>query len=289
LCKRVTIRDAAQKSIMCMLSRKYKKIYYACLSLITFVLLLHNLHNFQDFSFSSLKTSWGKKGSFCFLSSSDPSGRGPLCGGTSDMAPTWGVLLTMCFQRDSVESTEQHKALYETVIKKWLSGTELPIFVIETSGYQLNFRHKRLWYFTFDDAQRKTVGSSSILEANALDRAVRELKELPEARDITHILKVTGRYFLEGVEEQLSRHAVLCSPVLLLQTHRKEDIKWQNSEYYGIRKDALDLLAHRVLQNGQAMEQSLFTLSTLLGYTFLGPGFTNSQPRGGDRLVINPL
>jgi hypothetical protein len=274
-----------------MLSKKIQKKYCACLSLITFVLLLHNLHNFRDFSFSSLqKRSWGKKVFFCFLSSSDPSGRRPQCGGTSDMAPAWGVLLTMCFQRDSVESTEQHKALYETVIKKWLAGTELPIFVIETSGYQLNFRHKRLWYFTFDDPQRKTVVSSTILEANALDRAVRELKELPEARDITHILKVTGRYFLEGVEEQLSRHAVLCSPVLLLQTHRNEAIKWQNSEYYGIRKDALDFLVHRVLQsNNELMEHSLFTLSTFLGYTFLGPGFTNSQPRGGDRLVINPL
>ena len=143
----------------------------------------------------------------------------------------------------------------------------------------------------FDDPQRKKVRSSSTLEANALDRAAKELKDLPEARDITYILKVTGRYFLEGVEEQFSRHAVLCSPILLVQTHRKEQINWQNSEYFGIRKDGLDLLllAHRVLQSGQHMEESLFILSNLFGYTQLGPGFTNSQPRGGDGLVINPL
>ena len=267
-----------------------KKIMLACSACLSLIAFLPLLQIFRDFRFSSWqKTSWGKKGSVCVLSSCEPSGSSPLYGGTSNKTPKWGVLLTMCFQRDTVESYEQYKALYETVIKKWLAGTELPIFVIETSGYELNFHHNRLWYFTFDDPLRKTVSSSSILEANALDRAVKELKDVPEARDITHILKVTGRYYLEGVEEQLSRHSVLCSPVLLLQKHRKEDINWQNSEYYGIRKDALDLLAHRVLQSNQLMEQSLFTLSTLLGYTFLGPGFKNSQPRGGDGKVINPL
>ena len=113
------------------------------------------------------------------------------------------------------------------------------------------------------------------------------IKTVPEARNITHILKVTGRYFL--VEEQISKHADLRSPVLFLQTHRNEDINWQNSEYFGIRKDALGLLGYRVLHSNQAMEESLFSLSNIFGYVSLEPGFPNIQPRGGDGLVIHPL
>ena len=94
---------------------------------------------------------------------------------------------------------------------------------------------------------------------------------------------------MKGIEEQISKHKVRHSPVLLLQSHRNEDIKWQNSEYFGIRKDALDLLSFRVLKNKKAVEENLFMLSTLFGCEFLGPGFTNRQPRGGDGLVINPL
>ena len=195
----------------------------------------------------------------------------------------------MCFRRDSIESEQEHETLYRGVIKKWLEGTDLPIFVIETSGFPMNISHQRLWYFTFDDPQRDLVRSSSILEANALSRAAKEINKLPEAENITHILKVTGRYFLQGVEEQISKHSGLPSPTLLLQTHRNEEIKWQNSEYFGIRKDALDLLAYTALESGTAMEESLFTLSNIFGYISLGPGFMNSQPRGGDGLVIDPL
>jgi len=123
-----------------------KKIMLACSACLSLIAFLPLLQIFRDFRFSSWqKTSWGKKGSVCVLSSCEPSGSSPLYGGTSNKTPKWGVLLTMCFQRDTVESYERYKALYETVIKKWLAGTELPIFVIETSGYELNFHHSRLW------------------------------------------------------------------------------------------------------------------------------------------------
>jgi hypothetical protein len=254
--------------------------------LLFFILLLNS---WVDSVSPRQKTSVESRSSGHLSYSSDSNCPCPRRTGISDAAPEWGVLLTMCFRRDSVKSEEEHEILYHGIIEKWLQHTDLPIFVIETSGFQLNITHERLWYFTFDDPHRKKVGSSSILEANALNRAMEEMNSLPAAANITHVLKVTGRYFLEGVEEQISKHADLRSPVLLLQTHRNEDIKWQNSEYFGIRKDALDVLSYRVLQSNKAMEENLFTLSNLFGFKFLGPGFTNSQPRGGDGLVINPL
>lgn len=278
----VLFRQSFTGAIM---NKEIKSRLLVFLPLTCFILLLNN---WVDSVSPRQKTSLESISSGHFSHISDSNCPCPRRTGILDAAPEWGVLLTMCFRRDSVKSEDEHEAVYRGIIEKWLQHTGLPIFVIETSGFQLNITHERLWYFTFDDPHRKKVGSSSILEANALNRAMEEMNSLPAA-NITHVLKVTGRYFLEGVEEQLSKHADLRSPVLLLQTHRNEDIKWQNSEYFGISLDALDLLSHRVLQSNKAMEENLFTLSNLFGFKFLGPGFTNSQPRGGDGLVINPL
>ena len=131
--------------------------------------------------------------------------------------------------------------------------------------------------------------TSSVLEARALDHAIHEMNEVKGLQHITHVLKVTGRYFLEGVEEQLGHHRDLRSSALLLQTHRDDGIKWQNSEYFGCRRDLLDILSFRVLKNKKAMEENLYELSTIVGFRILGPGFPNSQSRGGDGLIIDPL
>jgi len=58
---------------------------------------------------------------------------------------------------------------------------------------------------------------------------------------------------------------------------------------FGIRKDALDVLSSGSFGAIRWWMRVYSLWSILFGFKFLGPGFTNSQPRGGDYLVINPL
>mmetsp|Transcript_20862 Transcript_20862/g.25666 ORF Transcript_20862/g.25666 Transcript_20862/m.25666 type:complete len:110 (+) Transcript_20862:486-815(+) len=108
-----------------------------------------------------------------------------------------------------------------------------------------------------------------------------------EYGNCTHLLKVTGRYFLEGIEESIKN--LPKGKDFYVQRHYDANIKWQNSEYFGIRKELLPELTSTVLRNIQFMELSLWDLSRNHSFTIFKKGFRNEMPRGGDGLVINPL
>lgn len=202
---------------------------------------------------------------------------------------SWVVLLTMCFDRPTVESVAEHTNIYRDVLDRWLTETGIHIFVVETSGYSLNLVHPRLTYLTFDDTSRHTVTSSSVLEANALVFAAKEMQSYAAFKNASHVLKVTGRYFLEDIETKL--HLLSKKPVkaLYLQNHRNGKISWQNSEYFGIMKEALAFPALHVHHTRKSMEESLFALSKIVYSGVFGVGFRNTQARGGDGLIVNPL
>lgn len=203
--------------------------------------------------------------------------------------PSWVVLLTMCFDRPTVEARVNYANMYLSVLDRWIASTDLHIFVVESSGYSLNLTHPRLTYLTFDDPSRHTSGSSSVLEANALLFAAQAMQSYAAYKNASHVLKVTGRYFLEDVETRL--FSVSRKPVktLYLQKHRNGKISWQNSEYFGIKKEALAYPALHVHHTRKAMEESLFAFSMIVKSGLFGIGFTNTQARGGDGLIINPL
>ena len=203
--------------------------------------------------------------------------------------PRWVILLTMCFRRKSIELQLANADVYLAQLNRWLKETNFHIFVVESSGTPVNLTHPRLSFLTFDDPER-TSGSSSILEANALIFAARELENYPAYHAADYILKVTGRYYFEDLEQVLRQ--VKPSKALYLQRHRNAKIKWQNSEYFGIRKEGLQFLGHFVRQQETFMETGLYLLSDIADWDFMHPpnkGFSNKIARGGDKLIINPL
>jgi hypothetical protein len=77
--------------------------------------------------------------------------------------------------------------------------------------------------FKFD----KELPSSSQYETHSILYALNAIKDTDFYKKCSHILKVTGRYFLKDIEQHLYSE----DKDLYLQKHRIDT--WQNSEYFG--------------------------------------------------------
>ena len=66
--------------------------------------------------------------------------------------------------------------------------------------------------------------------------------------------------------------------------------KWQNTEYYGIRKELLIPMVENVIQNSNLMENNFYNFinNNKFKIITLGP-FNNNIPRGGDGIIITNL
>jgi hypothetical protein len=148
----------------------------------------------------------------------------------------WIVLLTTAVNNfnNTMQYSDYRKQLYNYQILQWLKRTNYKIVVVESSGYDfpdiVNERlHKVIFKFN------SGLASSSQYEAQSILYALNDIKNEAFYNNCTHILKVTGRYFLENIEEHLNSQPQYKD--LYLQKHRNDSIKWQNSEYYGIKKE----------------------------------------------------
>jgi len=198
----------------------------------------------------------------------------------------WIVLLTAAVSNitNTINDVEYRKYLYSKQIIQWLSKTNYTIVIVESSGYDFpNITHDRLHKITFKFD--KTMPSSSQYEANSILYAINNISSCDFYKNCTHILKVTGRYFLPDVEKHLNSKPQ--DKDLYLQKHRKDDIKWQNSEYYGIRKELFDNLLKDVKTTG-LMEHELWKFSIGKSGCHIGY-FENNIRRGGDNLLIKNL
>lgn len=202
------------------------------------------------------------------------------------MTNKWFVLLTTCVNNFDEKEISYRKTLYRKSILKWLNETNLHIVVVESSGWEFPYidSHPRLHIITFNIAEK--LSSSTKYEAISIHHALNELKELKPSfyTDCTHILKVTGRYFLEDISNKLEN---LDSDIdLYLQIHRDNNIQWQNSEYYGINKNLFIEFIESVKE--KLMENALYDFTLDHSYKTIGP-FPNNIPRGGDKLIITNL
>ena len=188
----------------------------------------------------------------------------------------WVVLLTTCVSplTHSVDEKNERKDLYITQINRWLLETTLPIFVVESSGYTFNeIKNDRLHVMTLNITDK--LPSSSQYEAKSILYAIQQMQNFPEYVNCTHILKVSGRYFLQDVETKLG--AIDKTYDLYLQKHKQPN--WRNSEYFGIRKELMGPLMESV-QN-KLMENALSAYSNNKLYVEIGP-FENNVKRGGN-------
>jgi len=129
------------------------------------------------------------------------------------------------------EVVEYRKKLYTSVINRWLTYTNFKIYVVESSNYSFNeINHERLTVFAFDG---EPLPNSSLAEKNSILYALDKLKNYDD--DYTHILKVTGKYFLDGIVNTLDN--LPDDYDLYTQQHIHHDVRMTNTEYYGIKKD----------------------------------------------------
>lgn len=205
----------------------------------------------------------------------------------------WCVLLTMCvdrFKKGNEIDMKERKELYKTQLQKWLDKTEFPIFVVESSGNGDFLKeiadknemkgNERLTCYVFDANE---VSSSSIGEVNSLRHAIERMKDDDKYNETTHVLKVTGRYFLDNFENKANE--LEQGKELYLQPHR--DTIYQNSEYFGIRKDIIDEFIEK-FDTSILMEENLHKFSLGKEYVVFEP-FENSVARGGDKIVLHKL
>jgi hypothetical protein len=108
------------------------------------------------------------------------------------------------------------------------------------------------------------------------------MKETGEYRKCKYVLKVTGKYFLEDIENKLSNAETDAdnSTCLFLQTYRDLKEKFQHSEYFGMCKNQFEEFiekneyAKNAIHDDYILENHLFNYSELHKYTTIGT-FTN--------------
>lgn len=200
----------------------------------------------------------------------------------------WIVLLTTSIKTpsNSLDDQEYRTTLYKTQIQKWLNNTTYEIVVVESSGcnsFSELESNKRLHVYTTIIA----AVSSSQSEASSMLYVLEQIKNDDFYINCTHILKVTGRYYLENIEHVLQtypKHNIN----MYVQQHKNSTIRWQNTEYYGIKKELLTDLLEPVTITG-FMEQRLYDFIDINRNVCILPSFPNNIARGGDGLIINPL
>ena len=101
------------------------------------------------------------------------------------------------FQQDK----EERLQTYLKSIQQWLN-TSLPIVVVENSNYDLQLKHPRLDYITYDETKYDVYESSSkgISELFAIRYAYDHSERLQKAG---YIIKITARYFIPELESYL--------------------------------------------------------------------------------------
>jgi hypothetical protein len=212
----------------------------------------------------------------------------------------WIILLTMAINVGN--ECECRKQLYKTQLLNWLQYTDYYIYVIESTGVDLNIfniTHERLKYVSFE---LHNAPSSSQSEAISILHILNNIKNDPNYIECTHILKVTGRYFLHNINNVLNKcvqdldayvqhhynhHASLSKVVVATKLVTPE--KWQNTEYYGIRKGLIEEFLLSVINEG-VMERKFydFIIKNKLTFMRIGP-FKNNIKRGGDKVLIRNL
>ena len=191
----------------------------------------------------------------------------------------WIILLTTAVNND-----EERKKIYINSINKWLNNTSFDIFVVESSDYNFDeIKNDRLYVHTFKFNEK--LSSSSQYESRSILNILNNIKNNNKYNESTHILKVTGRYYLDNIEEVLNN--LENNKDLYLQIHRNNDNKWQNSEYFGIRKELLEELADTIKDLG-LFENKLYDFSLNKDFIQFGP-FKNDVKRGGDNTLLSDL
>jgi len=217
------------------------------------------------------------------------------------LSQTWIVLLTWAIRPNTYrthqtlsieQEMEFRQQIYQRQLTRWLNETPFSIVVIESTGSILslpNHSSSRLTLIQCNLSALYDSTSSSFYEAKSILYAMERIPTIfPNA---THILKVTGRYYLDSVIPQL-KWMTLTNPTIDLCLQHFFNISEEslNTEYYGIRMDHMIPLMNCCLHPLIPMEKALYKYRKEHHLTsFVFHPFFNDIPRGGDNQILNPL
>lgn len=205
----------------------------------------------------------------------------------TDPKNNWIVLLTMCVNPNQLdkdpsknvnEISNYRKELYTNVINNWLNKTSLPIYVVESSGYNFDdIKNERLVVFSFNGEPQP---NSTVAEAKSILYALEQLKNYDI--NYTHILKVTGKYYLDDIESTLN----ILPPDYDIYTQQHCNQEWgqQNTEYYGIKKDLFFEFANTC---GYNMESHMFHFMKNKKSAQFPITFSNNIARNAGDIITN--
>jgi len=208
----------------------------------------------------------------------------------------WMVVLTTVIYPKAYHNRNfdesYRKDLYMKQLTRWLEETELPIVVVESSGtdwipstLKTKWKH-RLQFYTFE--LQETV-NSSVAEAQSLQYVFAKLRNDQNYNTSSHILKVTGRYFLPNIENKLEVDQEHDVYDLYLQHHRHDEVQWHNCEYIGMKKKLWFPFLDMIVNKYQGMEHALYHFSQKnYKVKYIGP-FQNTVFRGGALDTIHDL
>jgi hypothetical protein len=190
----------------------------------------------------------------------------------------WAILLTSCVRTKKAD--DPRMGYYLDSIKNWLDKTSLPIFIVESSNYTFpEFANTRLKVCSFNLTNEP---GPSQYEAKSIKYAMEYFKD--DLKPYTHIMKVTGRYFVD-IEKILP---TLNNVNIILQSSHNDSINWNNSEIFGFRIGIENQFLDPILKDG-LMEETIYKYAHF-HYQRLPPiRNTKKIKRGGDSLIIDPL
>lgn len=197
------------------------------------------------------------------------------------------VLLTMCVKPNQQdwnnqininEEAEYRKKLYSDVINKWLNYTNYDIFVIESSGYTFpDIKHDKLHVISFN---LESQSNSSIAESKSILYALDKIKDINI--NYTHILKVTGKYYLDNIEKTLND--LPNNYDIYTQTHINHDWQQINTEYYCIKKELYNDFAQTC---GPSMESHMYQFVKDKKWMSIPKTFSNNIKRNCGNIITN--
>jgi hypothetical protein len=154
------------------------------------------------------------------------------------------LLLTM-------HCTPEKSSMYMNVLNLWLNKTNLMIYTVDSANYPAlrESSHPRWRALSFNQGS-VSLKCYSILELDAVAKAERHF----DWRSYDIIFKLTGKYYLPGLEEAIQH--VPKEAQLVFQKRNTFIIKYQNSELYGFRNGDAEKM--KLEFNPKGAEQSLY-------------------------------
>lgn len=140
-------------------------------------------------------------------------------------------LLLVCCVHTRQNNDEIRIKWYTDAINKYLETTNLQVRVVESSGYKFPIEHERLKQYAFTSTLDKGIGFPTRGEAES----ILKVNESGILDDFDTIIKVTGKYYLPELEEEINN--IPGNAGIIYQNIKDDSLKSNNSEIFGFRRE----------------------------------------------------